>query len=85
MILRMASSNRADCETVLKQRLSFLPPQGRTTPPTARQMTIIHAEREYRDTPGHRNATSLKAFVAQALRDGELPALTAPETAELSV
>ena len=85
MILRMASSNRADCETVLKQRLSLLPPQGRTTPPTGRQMTIIHAEREYRDNAGHRNATSLKAFVAQSLRDKGLPNLTEAETAELSI
>ena len=85
MILRLASSNREDCERVLRQRISFMPPQGRTTPPTARQMTIIHAEREYRDTPGHRNATSLKSFVMQALRDKELPALTEDETVTLSV
>ena len=87
MILRMASSNRADCETVLKQRLSFMPPQGRTTPPTGRQMAIIEAEREYRDpvNVGHRNATSLKSFVAQVLRDRGLAALTEDEVVTLNV
>jgi hypothetical protein len=87
MILRMASSNRADCETVLKQRLSFMPPQGRTKPPTGRQMAIIEAEQEYRDpvNVGHRNATSLKSFVAQVLRDRGLAALTEDEVVTLNV
>jgi phage I-like protein len=85
MILRMASSNRADCETVLKQRLSFMPPQGRTNPPTGRQMAIIEAEREYHSDVGHQNATSLKAFVSQSLRDKGLPTLTEDEAVTLSV
>jgi len=85
MILRMACSNRADCERVLRQRVSMMPPQGRTTPPSGRQMTIIEAERDYRGNVGHQKATSLVAFVGNALREKGLPKLTETETSELSI
>ena len=85
MILRMASSNREDCERVLRQRITFLPPQGRTTPPTSRQLEICKAEREYRADAGHQRATSLKAFTNQSLRDKGLAALTEDEVVTLSV
>ena len=85
MILRMACSNRADCERVLQQRLAFLPPSGVTTPPTGRQMTILTASREYRDNVGHQRATSEVAFVGNALREKGLGKLTDAETSELSI
>jgi phage I-like protein len=85
MILRLACSNRADCERVLRQRVSMMPPQGRTNQPTSRQMTIIEAERDYRENIGHQKATSLVAFVANALREKGLPKLTEAETSELAV
>ena len=85
MILRMACSSRADCERVLQQRLAFLPPSGVTTPPTGRQTVIARAEREYRGNPGHQRATSLVAFVSNALREKSLPKLTEAETSELTV
>jgi hypothetical protein len=85
MILRMASSNREDCERVLRQRITFMPPQGRTNPPTGRQTTIIEAEREFKGNPAHARSTSLQAFVANALREKGLPKLTEAETSELSI
>jgi len=85
MILRMACSNRADCERVLQQRLAFLPPSGVTNPPTGRQTTIIESEREYRGNVGHQKATSLVAFVSNALREKGLGKLSEQETSELSI
>jgi len=85
MILRMACSNRADCERVLQQRLAFLPPSGVTTPPTGRQTLIALAEREYRGNVGHQKATSLAAFCQNALREKGLPKLTEAEVSGLSI
>jgi len=85
MILRMACSSCADCERVLQQRLAFLPASGLTNPPTGRQTTIRLAEHEYRDNVGHQKATSLVAFVANALRENGLPKLSEIETSELSI
>jgi len=81
---RLAMSDPGTLEAIFRN-LPPLIPTGRTTPPTSRQLEICKAEREYRDNAGHRNATSLKAFVAQALRDRGLAALTENESVTLSV
>jgi len=84
-MLALAAINPELCKRVLDERVASMPRQGRTLAPADRQVVIGKAEREYRDNPGHRNATSLKAFVAQSLRDKGLPALTEVEAATLSV
>lgn len=81
---RLAMSDPGTLEAIFKN----MPPQiptGRTAAPTNRQMAIIRAEREFRENPGHQRATSLRAFVAQSLRDKGLEPLTSDETVTLSV
>jgi hypothetical protein len=81
---RLAMSDPFTLEAIFKNMIPQCPP-GRTNPPTSRQMTIIRAERDYRDNVGHQKATSLVAFIAFALREQSLPALTAAEMSELSI
>ncbi len=81
---RLALSDPALLEALFKN-VAVQCPEGRTNPPSGRQMTIGRAEREYRGNVGHQKATTVKAFVSQALRDQGLVALTEDEAATLSV
>jgi hypothetical protein len=81
---RLAMSDPSTLESIFKNMTPQCPP-GRTNPPTGRQTTISLAEREYRSNVGHQRATSLVAFVSNALREKGLPKLTEIETSELSI
>ena len=81
---RLAMSDPGTLEAIFKNMIPQCPP-GRTTPPTGRQTVIALAEREYRGNVGHQKATSLVAFVSNALREKGLPKLTEAETSELSI
>jgi len=87
MILRMACSNRADCERVLQQRVAVLPPGGVTKPPAGgegaanRVQVIASARQEYAEG-GMKVSTEL-VYVNASLREKGLKALSKTEVEEL--
>ena len=87
MILRMACSNRADCERVLLQRVSVLPPNGATRPPadgegaTSRGQVIASARQEYEES--RMMVCSETAYVNTTLREKGLKPLSKKEIEEL--
>jgi len=84
-MMALAAFNPEVCKSVLEQRVFTLPPQGKYPEPTARQMAISAAKREYAENPGHQRGTSLRAFVAQTLREKGEAELTNEEAATLRV
>jgi len=87
MILRMACSNRADCERVLQQRVAVLPPGGVTKPPAggegaaSRAQVIASARQEYAEE-GMKVSTEA-VYVNASLQENGLKRLSKTEAEEL--
>jgi len=81
---RLAMSDPGTLTAIFQNMIPQCSP-GRTNPPTSRQTVIAMASRDYDSNVGHQRATSLLAFVSNALREKGLPKLSESETAELAV
>ncbi len=82
----LAAKDWAHCELICKS-LPVFAPTALSTPPNRgqvqRMQVVREAAREFRDTPAHQKATSLKAFCDQALREAGQSTLSEAEAKEL--
>jgi len=79
-ILQLAETDREQAKRWLEFRAKwFLPPQGRTKPPTGRQTMIFSAARQFNGDGNLKRQTDVRSYVDLTLRDKGLPKLSDDE------
>jgi len=80
--LALAEVNPELCKRTLDMRVTLLPPQGRTTAPSKRQMVILEAAQDYRGDPQMQKTCSCEAAINLALREAGMQTLSEQEARE---